>query len=333
MLSTVRLCCPRWRRTVALTLSRPPPAVCVALVCVAYRTADYLSNTQALANPTITYYPALFSALVPIYRLDALANSGITLVLSRNNFALIYMGLITNWADPRLQQDNPSVTLPNLGITVVYQNESLATNAVVFKAMAKFNANFTQYASTTNLPSLPVPLYYSSVPAVGVTAVPAAVVSVEGSIGYVPQAMALEMNVAIASMINNAGSTVTANANSVAFAVVELGTQTLSRPTAQMDLTDGAGSSVWPIVLTSYVMIDTANSRSTCHAREATVNFWLWFYQSSLVTGLMATRQVSLCMQSMQSLYRVLTLRASACSKLPAPHPLIRLRLWLFATE
>ena len=248
---------------------------------------------QALANPTITYYPVLFSAMVPIYRLDALTTSGITLVLSRNNFALIYMGLITSWNDTRLQHDNPSVILPNMGITVVYHNESLATNGIVFNSMAKFNANFTQYAGTTYLPKLPTWSYYSSIPAVGVTAAPTAVGSLDGTIGYSAQALAMEMNTAIARMINLAGNTVTANANSVSFAVVELGTQTLSRPTAKMDLTDGTGSSVWPIVLASYVMIDTANSRSTCHAREATVNFWLWFYQSSVVTGLMATREVS----------------------------------------
>ena len=235
----------------------------------------------------------MFSAMVPIYRLDALSNAGITLILSRTNFALIYMGLITNWADPRLQDDNPSVTLPDRGITVVYQNESLATNGIVFSAMAKFNPNFTQYAGTSYLPSLPLSSYYASVGAVGTTAGPAAVVSIDGSISYAPQAVALEMNLAQANMINRAGTIMTASSASVTFAVVELGTQTLSRSTAQMDLTDGTGSSVWPIVLPSYVMIDTAYSRSTCHAREATVDFWLWFYQSSVVNGLMASRQVS----------------------------------------
>jgi len=39
-------------------------------------------------------------------------------------------------------------------------------------------------------------------------------------------------------------------------------------------------------------MMDTANSRSTCHARQASVDFWLWFYQSAVVNGLLATREV-----------------------------------------
>lgn len=143
------------RATTSLSASR------VLCCCPVHSVVDYMSDSQALASPTITYYPVMYSALVPIYRLDALIASGVTLILSRNNFALIYMGLITNWADSRIQADNPSVTLPSLGITVVYQNESLGINSRVFSAMAKFNANFTQYAQTSKLPSLPPSSYYS----------------------------------------------------------------------------------------------------------------------------------------------------------------------------
>jgi len=247
------------------------PVASICVICAS--TADYLTDAQALASPTVTLYPVMFSAVVPIYRLDALTAAGITLILSRANYALIYMGLITNWADPRLQKDNPSVKLPNLGITIVYQNESVTTNAVTFSSMAKFHPNFTQYAGTDRVPSLPLSSYYSSIPAVGAGANTAAVVSTDGTIGYAAQAVALASNVAIAMMVNRANTLVTATADSVTFAVVELGTQLLSRSTAQMDLTDGTGSSVWPIVLASYVMMDTANSRSTCHARQASVDF------------------------------------------------------------
>jgi hypothetical protein len=58
-----------------------------------------------------------------------------------------------------------------------------------------------------------------------------------------------------------------------------------------MDLTDGTGSSAWPITGMSFLLIDTQYSPTTCHVRAAVVQFWLWFYSSSIVSGLLATRQ------------------------------------------
>ena len=58
-----------------------------------------------------------------------------------------------------------------------------------------------------------------------------------------------------------------------------------------MDLTDPTGSGAWPICGMSYLLIDTVNTASTCSARQAVVDFWLWFYQSSVVSSLITTRQ------------------------------------------
>ena len=94
-------------------------------------------------------------------------------------------------------------------------------------------------------------------------------------------------------MVNQVGTVVQANADSVTFATVELGTAPRSRTTALMDLTDATGASVWPITLMSFLLIDTAYSRSTCHARAAVVEFFLWFYTSSVASGLLAGRDYS----------------------------------------
>ena len=228
-----------------------------------------------------------------MYRLDALTAAGIHLTLGRVTVAMIWAGQITNWAHPLIQADNPSVAMPNKNITLVYYNESLGTNGIYFGAFQKFWPNFTRYAGTAFFPSLPLASYAGYLPVTGATAGAAGVVSMDGTLGYASQAVALEMNVPTAAMINKAGTIVSPTSDSVTFAAVELGTQVLSRSTAVMDLSDGSGGSVWPIVCPSYVMIDVVNSRSTCHARQATVNFWLWFYQSTTVSGLLSTRGIA----------------------------------------
>ena len=102
--------------------------------------------------------------------------------------------------------------------------------------------------------------------------------------------VALQLKSNVAALVNKAGLVVQPSVSSITFAAVELGTATRSRLTAAMDLTDGTGSSVWPITMMSFLLIDTALSRSTCHVRAASVQFWQWFYGSEIAVALLATR-------------------------------------------
>ena len=253
-------------------------------------TSTGLTNEEAIASPDVVMFPILFSAIVPVYRLDGLS-TGVQLVLSRANLALIYMGAITWWNDSRLALDNAAVSLPPVPILVVFHNESIGMNAIFTLALSKFHANFTQQATVGASPTLPLASYSAYRAVAGTTAVAAAVVSTDGSIGYASQSVALELGVDVAAMLNKAGEVVQASAQTVTFAAVELGTQTLARTTEMLDLTDGSGSSVWPICTPSYLLVDAVNSRGTCHARAALIDYWLWFYQSSVVDGLVANRQ------------------------------------------
>ena len=254
-------------------------------------TSQGLTDTQALAAPDVTMYPFLCTGVVPIYRLDAIASANLPLVLSREVLVDIYMGAITTWSDPQIATLNRALTIPDLPIIVVFHNETITLNTIFTRALNKFNATWSNVSSVSTSPSWPVQSYYSYIGAAGPTAVAAAVVSKDGTIGYAALSVALQMSTTYAEMVNKAGMTVSANSKSITYAAVELGTQTQIRPTSDIDLTDASGSSVWPICALSYVLIDYVNSRSTCHARSAIVDFWLWFYQSDIVSGLVETRQ------------------------------------------
>ena len=172
---------------------------------------------------------------------------------------------------------------------------SASQNSIFSLAICKFqNANASscpEISAATSTLNLPIDLFYGSIPAVGANAVAAAVSATDGSVGYAVLAVAMDMNSDIAAMVNKAGETVVPIFESVTYAAVELGTKKLARTTLVADLTDGTGSGVWPITCMSYLLMDTVNSVSTCHAREATVNFWLWYYQSAVVVSLLDTRE------------------------------------------
>ena len=237
-------------------------------------------------------YPALISALVPIYRLDALGANASPLVFTRHALAQIYLGEIQWWNDTRLVQNN-SIVMPNQKISMVLAAASPLAGPLIWStALGKFYPSFAAAVPASTLPAWPVHAYANVIRApIGGTSQAATVIANDGSIGYSFLSVAMYLNAQIGSMVNQAGNTVAASTSTVTFAAVELGTQARSRGTEQMDLTDATGSSVWPITMATFVLIDTVTSRSTCHVRQAVVEFLLWLYTSSVVTTIIEARQ------------------------------------------
>ena len=250
-----------------------------------------LTTNQAVAYPTLQMYPTMANAIVPIYRLDALGVGAPQLVLSRPLLSQIYMGLVTWWNDSAITSLNPALTFPHQRITIVVPPANTATNKIFTTALSKFYPPFNASIGISNAPSWPTAAYYRTVVTSTVVAQAATVIAIDGSIGYCFLQAANQASVSVAAMINKAGSVVQANADSITFATVELGTAPRARTTSLMDLTDATGTSVWPICIMSFLLIDTSFSRSTCHVRAAVVEFWTWFYTSSVAAGLLASRQ------------------------------------------
>ena len=248
-----------------------------------------LTTAQAASYPHLQAFPVLCSSIVPIYRLDSLSG---TLVLSRAALAGIYAGRITWWNDTRIQSTNTG-TLPTLPIRVVYQGELSAVSQIFLTALSKFISGFP--ITPSSLPIWPLGLYAAYGSGTGVTGVSAAVLTVDGSIGYAPQSNALAAGVKFASIINWANQTIAATSSSITAAITEVasGYTSVKRQTQQLDYTDGHGALSWPIPILSNLLVDMVNSRGTCHQRATVVEFWTWYYTSSVPAGLLANRQYS----------------------------------------
>ena len=250
-----------------------------------------LTDAEAASYPALQMYPIFASALVPIYRLDALSLSIEQLVLSRTALAQIFLAEITWWNDTRLQSTN-TIALPQQRITVMLPTAaSSGRNYIFTTALSKFYSPFNLSIAPSTAPSWPYAQYYRWEVKSGATGQATAVIANDGSIGFAYQSTALQMGNDVAALINYAGNTVQANADSVTFAAVELGTRNRARATEFMDLTDGSGSSVWPITMMTFLLLDTQFSPTTCHVRAALVSFWLWFFTSSVATEILSSRQ------------------------------------------
>ena len=249
-----------------------------------------LTALQVLEYPNLQMFPVLSSAIVPIFRLDALGVNA-QLTLSGAALAGIYSGAVTQWNHPLIRQTNPQFSLPNTSITVVYESESATANTVFTTALSKFSPAFSSVVKISSSPAWPLSQYYAAVGSTGVMGVSAAVVSHDGSIGYAPQSNAVLAGALIAQMLNSAGNVVSPTVESVTAAITAVSASTSGSftSTAIMDYTDPPGGTSWPMSIVSSVLMDVVTARTTCTARAAVVDFWTWFYTSETVSGILST--------------------------------------------
>ena len=300
-----------------------------------------LSASQVAAYPTLILFPALCSAVVGIYRLDLLlattTSPAVTFVLSAPLLAQVFTGNIRWWNDSRLAAVNPALQsmglqLPNATITVVLQDlpsaATIAFTAALSHAWPAFNASI----GITDNPQWPTQNYAAFRTALGVNTVPSTVLAVDGSIGYAPQSEAILAGVQVADLVNRAGNRVSPSTSSVNAAATDLGTIIPALRTTAVDLTNSAKAAAWPITAMSYIMLDLQYGPAVggCASRYALVQFLLWYYSSSVVTALLASRQAvpvpPIVLSQMGVVSQVgTTIRCNGSVIPPATSPVVRI--------
>ncbi len=90
----------------------------------------------------LAHLPIAAAAVVPAYNIGYL-NDNESLVLDGETLALIFMGNITTWDHPAIQDLNPNITLPHANITIgVSPGSALGQTDVFKKALSLFSPEF-----------------------------------------------------------------------------------------------------------------------------------------------------------------------------------------------
>jgi phosphate transport system substrate-binding protein len=259
-----------------------------------------LTSLQQELHPTVSAFPFVASAIVPIYRLDSLGQFAPPVIFNRSVLAQIYAGEIVWWNDSLIQGANPTIVLPNKTITLVLDTVASAGNQVFVDALCQFYTPICTQVPSSILPVWPRQNYAKYVLAAGEIGITATVTTLDNSLGYTVLSVALDNFASVGSMINKAGSTVKASASSVEFAMVELATASSRN---DVSLNDASGASAWPINVMSYLLVNLEYTRDTCAIRLATLNFWLFIYHSSVVIKLAQSRQYALLPQLLSDVF------------------------------
>jgi phosphate transport system substrate-binding protein len=237
-----------------------------------------LSADQYTQGKDLQMYPTLAGAVVPVYNLswakafDATAKIP-ALVLDRQTLVDIYNAKVTKWNDPAIVKLNPGLDgyLPDATITAVHRSDGSGTTEIFTKALTAFSADWT--AGGAQSVEWPVDKNGNGIGGKGNQGVAAAVINTKNSIGYVELSYAIANSMPMVSLVNKAGKTVVANADSVAADMADFATAFDDKLNAT--IVDGSSDGSWPITGYTYFILHTT-SMTDCVKASKIVEFFTW---------------------------------------------------------
>jgi phosphate transport system substrate-binding protein len=237
-----------------------------------------LKDEEYTSGKDLQMYPMLAGAVVPVYNLtwakEFAADAKVpALVLDRQTLVDIYNAKITKWNDAAIVALNPELDgyLPDATITAVHRSDGSGTTEIFTKALASFSADWT--AGGASSVEWPVDKAGNGIGGKGNQGVAAAVINTPNSIGYVELSYAISNKMSAASLVNKAGKTVVANAESVAADMSDFATAFDAKLTAT--IVDGAGEGSWPITGYTYIILHTTDSTDAVKTQKI-VEFLKW---------------------------------------------------------
>jgi phosphate ABC transporter phosphate-binding protein len=173
------------------------------------------TDGSAPENPvpgTYEYIPVTAGGTALVYNLLINGRRVTNLRLSGENIAKIFTGVITNWSDPALKQDNPQLTLPNRRIVPVVRSDgSGSTFQFSLWLQTQYPQVWASYCGKVTLPQCGPTSFYPTIPGMvaqsgdlGVAGYVSAGYA-QGAIGYVNYSYAFTVGLPVAKMLNAAG--------------------------------------------------------------------------------------------------------------------------------
>lgn len=136
-------------------------------------------------------FPMVTGEVVPIVNIPGVKNGA--LALPGKTLAKIFLGEIAKWNDPEIAAANPSLTLPDLKISVVHRADSSGTTFIFSSALAKASKEWNEKVGAGATLKWPVGIGGQKNPGVCNT-----VAKLRGAIGYTEYTYAVQAKLSMA---------------------------------------------------------------------------------------------------------------------------------------
>ncbi len=242
---------------------------------VDFGASDAPLKASELNESGLIQFPMVMGGVVPVVNIQGIAAG--QLRLSSENLADIYLGKITKWNDAKIAADNQGLKLPAQDITVVHRADGSGTTWIFTNYLTKVSKDWAQKVGNDKAVQWP-----AGVGGKGNEGVAAYVQRINGAIGYVEYAYALQNKMAHVLLKNQAGEFVAPTSDS--FQAAAEGADWAHAEGYYMVLTDQPGKTSWPITGASFILVykDQANAATA----KAVLDFFAWSYKNGGATAL-----------------------------------------------
>jgi len=236
------------------------------------KTVDFGGSDAPMKGPDLReagliQFPMVVGGVVPIVNIEGV-DAG-ELRLTPDVLADMFAAEITYWNDERIATLNPQIALPDEPITIVHRAEGSGTTWIFTNYLDKISPKWHETIGTGKIVPWP-----GGVGAKGNPGVANYVQRVDGSIGYVEFAYAVQNDLAYVLLRNSAGEFVSPTIES--FQEAAANADWANADGYYLVLTDQPGEGSWPIVGATFILMqkeqdDAATARSL-------LEFFDWCY-------------------------------------------------------
>jgi phosphate transport system substrate-binding protein len=244
---------------------------------VDFGASDAPLKAEELKEIGLMQFPMIIGGVVPVVNIEGIKPG--QLRLSADVLADLFLGKITNWNDPRIQKINEGLSLPSKAVTVVHRADGSGTTWIFTNYLDKISQQWHEKVGTGKAVDWP-----TGVGGKGNEGVAAYVQRVDGSIGYVEYAYAIQNNLSHALLENKAGKFVAPTIE--AFQAAAANADWKNAPGYYMVLTDQPGDESWPITGASFILL--YKQQNDAQRAKTMLKFFDWCYRhgSDMATGL-----------------------------------------------
>jgi len=236
---------------------------------VDFGASDAPLKKEELDGSGLLQFPMVIGGVVPVIHIKNVKAG--ELKLTPQLLSDIFLGKITQWDDQAIKQVNPGLNLPGKAITVVHRADGSGTTWIFTNYLDKVSAEWHEKIGTDKAVAWPV-----GVGGKGNEGVAAYVQRIDGAIGYVEFAYALENKMAHTLLKNKAGKFIAPSIETFQAAAANADWEHAAG--LYLVLTDQPGDSSWPITGASFILL--YREQQDAEKARALLKFFDWCYQS-----------------------------------------------------
>ncbi|MBT4482870.1 MAG: phosphate ABC transporter substrate-binding protein PstS [Candidatus Latescibacteria bacterium] len=235
---------------------------------VDFGASDAPLTKEELDSSGLIQFPMVMGGVTPVVNIKSIKAG--ELKLTPELLAGIYLGEITKWNDSKIQSINPALSLPNTSITVVNRADGSGTTWIFTNYLDKVSSKWHDIVGMGKAVQWP-----TGVGGKGNEGVATNVQRINGSIGYVEFAYALQSKLTHVLLKNSEGNFVAPTIDT--FQSAAANADWINASGFYLVLTDQPGTDCWPITGASFILIHK-EQKDPATAKEM-LSFFEWCYK------------------------------------------------------